>query len=175
MKHYLFYLIKYMAIIVKPLLGHDAYMELLTFALKQRGIIFTGKPRYIAPDVHIDTEGGLSIGNNFVASTRVIILTHDYSFTMGLEALGKRPPTDIEICLPVKIGNNVFVGAGAIILPGTHIGNHVIIGAGSIVQGMVEDNSVYAGNPAKHLFNISEWTERKISQTNPAAFFKDRK
>ena len=150
-------------------------MSLFMFALKQKGVIFKGKPRYIDHDVYIDAEGGLSVGANFVASTRVIILTHDYSFTTGLESIGKRPDTDIEVRLPVTIGNNVFIGAGAIILPGTHIGNHVIIGAGSVVKGIVEDNSVFAGNPAKRLFDIREWIERKRSRTDPANLLKDRK
>lgn len=175
MKRYFYYLIKGMAIIVKPLLGRNAYMAILIFALKQRGVMYTGKPKYIDPDVYIDPEGGLSLGENFVASTRVIILTHDYSFTTGLEAIDKRPDTDIEVRLPVIIGRNCFIGAGAIILPGTNIGHNVIIGAGSVVHGIVEDNSVYAGNPAKRLCDIREWIERKQSQTDPALLFKDGK
>jgi len=58
-------------------------MTIYEFALKQRGVIFTGKPRYIDPDVYIDATGGLSIGKDFVASTRTITLTHDYSYTTG--------------------------------------------------------------------------------------------
>jgi Acetyltransferase (isoleucine patch superfamily) len=121
-----------MAIIAKPLLGRNAYMTIFIFALKQRGGIFTGKPRYIDPDVYIDAEGGLSLGDNFIASTQVIILTHDYSFTTGLEAIGKRPYTDVAIRLPVTIGKNCFIGAGSVVLPGTIIEDNVIIGAGSV-------------------------------------------
>ena len=46
------------------------------------------------------------------------------------------------------IGNDVWIGMGAIILPGTVIGNGVIVGAGSVVSGNVSDYSIVGGNPA---------------------------
>lgn len=49
----------------------------------------------------------------------------------------------------VEMGDNCFVGAGAIILPGTTIGNYCIVGAGAVVKGTFPDYSVIAGNPAK--------------------------
>lgn len=52
---------------------------------------------------------------------------------------------------PIYIGNNVHIGAGAIILAGVTIGDNVVIGAGSIVTKDVESNSVVVGNPAKIL------------------------
>lgn len=174
MKRLFYYFIRNIAIIAKPLLGRNMYMTLYVFALKQRGIVFTGTPRYIDPDVYLDAEGGLNLGDNFVASTKVIILTHDYSFTAGLESIGKRPDTDIEVRLPVTIGRNCFVGAGSIILPGTSIGNNVIIGAGSVVHGNVEDNCVFAGNPAKRLCDIKEWIGRKTTKIDPKYLFKDK-
>ncbi|KAJ2309551.1 hypothetical protein H4S02_009855, partial [Coemansia sp. RSA 2611] len=56
--------------------------------------------------------------------------------------------------LPVKIGDGVWVGGGAVILPGVTIGDGVTIGAGSVVTKDVPDNVVVVGNPArivKHL------------------------
>ena len=47
------------------------------------------------------------------------------------------------------IGNNVFIGTRAIILPGVRIGSNVVIGAGAVVSRDVPDNSICAGNPAK--------------------------
>lgn len=49
---------------------------------------------------------------------------------------------------PVYIGNDVWIGARVIILPGVHIGNHCIIGAGAVVTKDVPDWAVAAGNPA---------------------------
>ena len=47
------------------------------------------------------------------------------------------------------IGDNVYIGASAVVIGGVHIGNNVIVGAGSIVVKDVPDNCVVAGNPAK--------------------------
>ncbi|WP_253200562.1 DapH/DapD/GlmU-related protein [Clostridium sp. CF012] len=66
----------------------------------------------------------ITIGDNVTLAPRVHILAHDASTKMYLDV------TKIGL---VDIGNNVFIGAGSIILPNVKIGNNVIIGAGSIV------------------------------------------
>ena len=50
---------------------------------------------------------------------------------------------------PVVIGDNVWIGGGAIILPGVTIGNNVVIGAGSIVTKDIPDDVVACGNPCR--------------------------
>lgn len=90
----------------------------------------------------------ITIGDNVTLAPRVHILAHDSSTTMFL---GKTRAAN------VTIGNNVFVGAGSIILPGVHVGNRVIIGAGSIVSKDIPDNSVAVGNPAKVVCGIDEY------------------
>ena len=50
---------------------------------------------------------------------------------------------------PVTIGDNVWIGGGAIIMPGVTIGNNVVIGAGSIVTKDIPDNSVAYGSPCR--------------------------
>ena len=97
----------------------------------------------------------------------VTILLHDYSvgvtkiWTHG-EVLGSQKP--------VTIGNNVFIGWGAIILAGTTIEDNCIIGAGAVVSGYVESNSVYGGNPAKRICSLEEYYERrKRKQIDEAA------
>ena len=50
---------------------------------------------------------------------------------------------------PVIMGNNVWIGGGAIILPGVTIGDNVVIGAGSIVTKDIPDNVIAAGNPCR--------------------------
>lgn len=70
--------------------------------------------------------------------------------------------------LPVHIGNNVWIGAGAIILPGITIGDNSVIGAGSVVTKDVPANVVAVGNPCRVLREIGEhdreyyWRDRKI-------------
>jgi maltose O-acetyltransferase len=56
-----------------------------------------------------------------------------------------------ELAAPVHIGDNVWIGGGAIICGGVHIGDNTTIGAGSIVVGDIPANVVAAGNPCKIL------------------------
>lgn len=94
----------------------------------------------------------ITIGDNVILATRVHILAHDSSF--GLYT-GKTRAAN------VMIGNDVFVGAGSIILPGVHIGSRVIIGAGSIVTKDIPANSVAAGNPARVICDIDAYLEKE--------------
>jgi maltose O-acetyltransferase len=83
----------------------------------------------------------------------VIILAHDASMKrkLGYTKLGK-----------VNIGNNVFIGAGTIVLPNVTIGDNSIIGAGSLVSKSIPQNMVAAGNPAKILSTVEEfWSKHK--------------
>ncbi len=50
---------------------------------------------------------------------------------------------------PVTIGDHVWIGGGAIILPGVTIGHNVMIGAGSVVTGDIPDNTIAYGNPCR--------------------------
>ena len=61
----------------------------------------------------------------------------------------------------VKIGNNVFIGAGAIVLMGVTVGDNVIIGAGSIVIKDIPANSVAAGNPAKVICSLDDYLKKE--------------
>ena len=54
----------------------------------------------------------------------------------------------------VIIGNNVWIGSGSIILPGTSIGDNAIIGAGSVVNKDIPENTIAVGNPAKVIKKI---------------------
>lgn len=55
---------------------------------------------------------------------------------------------------PVTIGDNVWIGANAVILPGVTVGENSVIGAGSIVTRDVPDNIVVAGNPARRIRDL---------------------
>ncbi|MGN7454419.1 sugar O-acetyltransferase [Paenibacillus pasadenensis] len=69
--------------------------------------------------------------------------------------------------LPVRIGRNVWVGAGAVILPGVAIGDNTVIGAGSIVTKDIPANVVAVGNPCRVL--------REINDRDKEFYYKDRK
>lgn len=93
----------------------------------------------------------IEIGDNVTMAPRVHILCHDASTKqfLGYTKIGR-----------VTIGNNVFIGAGSIVLPNVTIGNNVIIGANSTVSKDVPDNVVIAGNPAKIICSLENYMGR---------------
>jgi acyl-[acyl carrier protein]--UDP-N-acetylglucosamine O-acyltransferase len=99
----------------------------------------------------------VTIGNNVSITHGVIILTHDYSWSVIKTTSGEI----LGAMSPVKIGNNVFLGMNAIILKGVTINDNVIIGAGSVVAHDCEEGWVYAGNPAKKVMPIQQYAEKR--------------
>ncbi|EGQ9784676.1 TPA: serine acetyltransferase [Vibrio vulnificus] len=67
--------------------------------------------------------------------------------TIGMKNVNQKMEPEINY-LPV-IGDNVYIGAGAVVLGGINIGNNVTIGANSVVISDVEENTVVAGIPAR--------------------------
>lgn len=101
----------------------------------------------------------LSIGNNVTLSDCRILL-HDASTKMylGYSKVGR-----------VAIGNNVFVGADAVILPNVKIGDNVIIGAGAVVTKDVPNNSVVVGNPGRIIGTCNDYIKKNknaLEKTN---------
>ena len=88
-------------------------------------------------------EAPVTIGDNAFIGPDVSIFTACHP----LDPIGRN--TRQEWAEPVTIGNNVWIGGGAIILPGVTIGNTVVVGAGSVVTKDVPSDVVVAGNPAK--------------------------
>lgn len=143
-------------LIFDTLFGTRMYQKLNYYYLKKSGVKLYGSIPSIQLDSSIDLSGQLSIGDNVTISKSVIILTHDYSVTKALISSGKKIDSGVAVIKPVTIGNNVFIGAGSIILCGSQIGNNVIIGAGTVVRGKIPDNVVVTGNPCKIIRSIQE-------------------
>lgn len=61
-----------------------------------------------------------------------------------------------EYGLPIKIGNNVWIGGNTVILPNVTIGDNCVIGAGSVVTKDIPPNVVAAGNPCKIIREITD-------------------
>lgn len=146
MKRILFYLLTAVAIVCR-LVSYKLYDKLIVAAHKSQGVKFIGMPEYIHQDAYLDPSGGLTINKDVVISTRVIILTHDWSY-LKRSRLAKDNKNAFR---SVTIGENSFIGAGAIVLPGATIGKNCIIGAGAVVKGNIDDHSIMAGNPAKKI------------------------
>ena len=71
------------------------------------------------------------------------------------------------------IGNNVFIGAGTVILPSVRIGNNVIIGANSTVTRNIPDNSVAFGSPAKVVKSLEEYLNKEKQRMAISPCFDD--
>lgn len=82
----------------------------------------------------------ISIGNNVTCAPGVKMIAHDAStnIPLGYVKIGR-----------IVVGNNVFIGAGTIILCNVNIGNDVVIGAGSVVTKDIPSGSIAVGSPAK--------------------------
>ena len=102
----------------------------------------------------------VKIGNNVTITPGVVLLTHDYAWSVIKAVYGEV----IGNARPVSIGDNVFVGMGTFILGGSKIGNNVIIGANSTVSGTIPDNCVIAGNPAKVICTLEEYKLKRESK-----------
>jgi maltose O-acetyltransferase len=97
----------------------------------------------------------IEIGDNVTLAPRVHILCHDASTKTFLNytKIGR-----------VTIGDNVFIGAESVVLPGVTIGSNVIVGANSTVTHDVPDGTVVAGSPARVICTLEEYLNKERSR-----------
>lgn len=90
----------------------------------------------------------ISIGADVLIGANVTIIDTDFH---PIASTNRRHSDDVSKIgvAPMDIGDNVFIGAGSIILKGTQIGPNSVVGAGSVVHGSFPADVVLAGNPAK--------------------------
>lgn len=122
------------------LLGHHARSIFTTF---EHGRLIIGDRTFINYGVDIAATGLVSIGADCLIGTHVSIIDNDFH---GLADRLQMPSPK-----PVTIGDNVWIGNRAIILPGVTIGDGAVVGAGSVVTRDVPARTVVAGNPARVL------------------------
>jgi acetyltransferase-like isoleucine patch superfamily enzyme len=142
----------------------STYLRMLEFYRKKNVIMGKGTIFYSV------TVSSSSKGDKFVVGkncclTGCTLLGHDASPATFINELVNKnqvylPGSRSSYRRQITIGDNVFVGTNAIILPGISVGNNVVIGAGSVVVRDVESNSVVAGNPAKKITNIANFKEK---------------
>ena len=112
--------------------------------------IFLGDNVFINFDCVFLDAGRISIGSNVKFGPKAMIFAVDHPIQARIRA------ENVNIPMNVTIGDNVWVGGGAIIMPGISIGENSIIGAGSIVTHDVPPNVIVAGNPAKIIKRLDE-------------------
>ena len=117
------------------------------------------------PDDHGAPARGLVIGDRCVIGTRTSLIAHESielgndvwcgqdvfvsDASHGYQELDTPIGQQLGEHQPVRIGSGSWLGHGAIILPGTTIGRNVVVAAGAVVRGVVDDNSVVGGSPAR--------------------------
>lgn len=114
------------------------------------GMHIAGPPSFIAADVWFDGTRDydlITVGEGCTISREVRVLTHDWSPHAALRSMGRSDTRPVGRVSPVTIGPNVFIGMGAIVLPGSDIGEGAIVGAGTVVRGKVSPFTIVAGNP----------------------------
>ena len=92
----------------------------------------------------------IEIGDNVAISAGTIFITHD-----GAVRIMREDIPEIDLFGKITIGNNTFIGSNCILLPNTNIGSNCIVGAGSVVRGIIPDDSVVIGNPAKVIMKVN--------------------
>lgn len=121
--------------------------------------IFIGEGSYINVNCNFVDDGRIEIGKNVLFGPAVTVATVGHPIN---PAMREYMYTD-----PVKIGDNVWIGGGAIICPGVTIGENSVIGAGSVVTKNIPANCVAAGNPCKVI--------REIGEQDKEFYYKDRR
>ena len=132
-------------------------------ALLEEGLGEVGEGSVIRPPFHCDYGTNIRLGRNVFLNYNCVILDvvavtigDDTQIGPGVQILTADHPRDpaeratgVEWGRPVTIGRNVWIGGGAIILPGVTIGDDAIIGAGSVVTRDVAPGTTVIGNPAR--------------------------
>lgn len=115
-----------------------------------------GKNIYIGDRVYLNVQctildcGEVRLGDHVMIGPAVQI----YTAAHLLQAESRNQGW--EVAKPVIVGNNVWIGGGAILLPGVNIGANAVIGAGSVVPRDVAPNTVVVGNPARVVREIDQ-------------------
>lgn len=141
-----------------------------------------GEGCYIEPPLHSNWAGGhVHFGDNVYANFNLtlvddtdIYVGNKVMFGPNVTVATAGHPIDPELReqamqynIPVHIGDNVWIGANAVVLPGVAIGENTVIGAGSVVTKDIPANVVAVGNPCKVL--------REIGEHDKIYYYKNRK
>lgn len=138
-----------------------------------------GDNSYIEPPLRANWGKHTSLGKNVYANFNLTLVDDTYIHIGDSVMIGPNVtlataghPIDPELRLkvaqfnmPIQIGNNVWIGAHAVVLPGVTIGENSVIGAGSIVTKDIPANVVAVGNPCRVL--------RSIDQRDKEFYFKE--
>ena len=140
-----------------------------------------GENCYIEPPLRANWGCHTYLGDNVYANFNLTLVDDTYIYIGNSVMIGPNVtiataghPIDPDLRrdvaqfnMPVRIGDNVWIGANSVVLPGVTIGENSVIGAGSIVTKDIPANVVAVGNPCRVL--------REVGQHDKEYYFKDRK
>ena len=105
---------------------------------------------YTRIGIHCTVIGPVCIGNNVNLAQGITVTALNHNFKDATRRIDEQGIST----KPVEIGDDVWIGANAVILPGVTIGRHVVVAAGAVVTKDVPDNCVVGGVPAKVIKEI---------------------
>lgn len=139
--------------LLKEMLGHvgeGCYIEPPFYSNWGGKHVFFGDHVYANFHLTMTDDGNIYIGNHVMIGPNVTMSSAGHPIEPHLR---KR---EMQFNADVHVGNNVWIGAGAILLPGVTIGDDTVIGAGSIVTKDIPSGVVAVGNPCRILREIGE-------------------
>ena len=142
-------------------IGENCYIEPPFHANFGGKHVHFGKNVYANFNLTMVDDGHIYVGDSTMFAPGVIVAT------AGHPILPELRETVYQYNMPVHIGKNCWIGAGAIILPGVTIGDQVVVGAGSVVTKDLPSNVVAVGNPCRVV--------REINEHDRVYYFKNRK
>ena len=130
--------------------GENCYIELPFYANWGGHHVHFGSGIYANSNLTLVDDGHIYVSDKVMFGPNVTIATANHPIDPELRSRALQYNKD------VYIGENVWIGAGVIIVPGVHIGKNTVIGAGSVVTKDIPENVVAVGNPCRVLREISE-------------------
>lgn len=131
-------------------IGEGCYLEPPFHANWAGKHVTFGKNVYANFNLTLVDDGEITVGDYCMFGPNVTITTGGHPVDPSLREKA------YQYNLPIHIGNNVWIGAGAVLLPGVTIGDNTVIGAGSIVTKDIPANVVAVGNPCRVMREITE-------------------
>ena len=141
--------------------GEGVYLQPPLYANWAGRNVHVGDNVYANFNLTLVDDAQIYIGERTMIAPNVTITTATHPVSPRLRARG------IQYNKDVHIGRNVWIGAGAIVLPGVTIGDNSVIGAGAVVNKDIPANVVAAGVPCRVLRPIGEHDERFFDHTRP--------
>lgn len=130
--------------------GDNCYIELPFHANWGGHHVHFGSGIYANSNLTLVDDGNIYIGDKVMFGPNVTIATASHPINPELRDKG------LQFNKDVYIGENTWIGAGVVIVPGVHVGKNTVIGAGSVITKDIPDNVIAVGNPCRVIRNVSE-------------------